>query len=130
MRVRELEGGNVIWAARGHTLRQAAVEMTATGVVGSVAVEVDGALEGILTERDTLRAVAVDGDLDREPVSRWMSEYPDSFTPGMEVAEAANWMLAGGYRHLPVVEGGVVLGVTSIKDVRFAITESPGPDNG
>ena len=69
-------------------------------------------------------------DLDREPVSRWMSEYPDSFTPGMEVAQAANLMLAGGYRHLPIVEGGVVLGVTSIKGVRLAITESPGPDNG
>ena len=53
MRVRELEGGNVIWTARGHTLRQAAVEMTTTGVVGSVAVEVDSALEIILTERDT-----------------------------------------------------------------------------
>ena len=69
-------------------------------------------------------------DLDREPVSRWMSEYADSFTPGMEVAQAANLMLAGGYRHLPIVEGGVVLGVTSIKGVRLAITESPGPDNG
>ena len=70
--------------------------------------------------------MAVDADLDREPVSRWMSEYPDSITPWMEVAEAANWMLAGGYRHLPVVEGGVVLGVTSIKDVRLAVTESTG----
>jgi CBS domain-containing protein len=94
--------------------------------VGSVAVEVDGALEGILTERDILRAVAEDADLDRDSVSSWMTEYPDSFTPEMDVDEAANWMLATGYRHLPVVDGKTVLGVISIKDVLWAITEPGG----
>jgi CBS domain-containing protein len=117
-----LVGGNVIWVKPDSTLRQAADEMVSTGV-GSVAVEVDGALVGILTERDILRAVTEVSDLDRDPVSSWMSEYPDSFTPEMEVVEAANWMLATGYRHLPVVDGGVVLGVISIKDVLWAITD-------
>jgi CBS domain-containing protein len=94
--------------------------------VGSVAVEVDNALEGILTERDILRAVADDADLDVELVSSWMTEYPDSFTPEMEVGEAANWMLATGFRHLPVVDGSAVLGVISIKDVLWAVTDPTG----
>jgi CBS domain-containing protein len=123
MRVRELVGGNVIWVSPDASLRHAADEMVATNV-GSVAVEVDGALEGILTERDVLRAVTEDADLDRDPVSQWMTEYPDSFTPEMDVQEAANWMLATGFRHLPVVDGDVVLGVISIKDVLWAVTES------
>jgi CBS domain-containing protein len=55
-----------------------------------------------------------------------MTEYPDSFTPEMEVNEAADWMLATGYRHLPVVEGKSVLGVISIKDVLWALTEPGG----
>ncbi|HEX5694817.1 MAG TPA: CBS domain-containing protein [Acidimicrobiia bacterium] len=122
MRVRELVGGNVIWVKPDATLRQASDEMV-SNAVGSVAVEVDGALEGILTERDILRAVSGDADLDRDHVSSWMTEYPDSFTPEMEVAEAANWMLATGFRHLPVVDGGVVLGIISIKDVLWAITD-------
>jgi len=122
MRVRELVGGNVIWVSPDATLRQAAESMVSTDV-GSVAVEVDGALEGILTERDILRAVADDADMDLDPVSSWMTEYPDSFTSEMDVDEAANWMLATGYRHLPVVDGGSVLGVISIKDVLWAITE-------
>jgi CBS domain-containing protein len=124
MRVRELVAGNVIWVEPKATLRNAAEEMMSTGV-GSVAVEVDGALEGILTERDILRAVTEDADLDRDQVSSWMTEYPDSFSPDMDVVEAANWMLATGYRHLPVVDGGVVLGVISIKDVLWAISEQP-----
>jgi len=122
MRVRELVGGNVIWVKPDATLRQAADEMVSTSV-GSVAVEVDGALEGILTERDILRAVSEDADVDREPVSSWMTEYPDTINPEVDVVEAANLMLATGFRHLPVKDGGVVLGVISIKDVLWAITD-------
>jgi CBS domain-containing protein len=125
MRVRELVGGNVVWVAPFATLREAATVMISADV-GSVAVEVDGALEGILTERDIMRAVVDDADLDRDPVSDWMTEYPDSFSPEMDVDEAANWMLATGYRHLPVVEGEAVLGVISIKDVLWAVTEPGG----
>lgn len=123
MTVRELVNGNVIWVAPDATLRQAALLMISTEV-GSVAIEVDGALEGILTERDMLRAVAEDADLDQDRVSSWMTEYPDSFTPDMNVEEAAEWMLATGFRHLPVVDGAEVMGVISIKDVLWAITES------
>lgn len=123
MTVRELVGGEVVWVSPTATLRHAAENMISTGV-GSVAVEVDGALEGILTERDILRAVADDADLDQDRVSSWMTRYPDAFTPDMGVDEAAGWMLASGFRHLPVVEGDKVLGVISIKDVLWALTDS------
>jgi len=123
MTVRELVNGNVVWVAPDATLRQAALLMMSSEV-GSVAIEVDAALEGILTERDILRAVADDADLDQDRVSTWMTEYPDSFTPDMNVEEAAEWMLATGFRHLPVVDGSDVMGVISIKDVLWAITDS------
>jgi CBS domain-containing protein len=123
MTVRELVNGNVVWVAPDATLRQAALLMMSSEV-GSVAIEVDAALEGILTERDILRAVADDADLDQDRVSTWMTEYPDSFTPDMNVEEAAEWMLATGFRHLPVVDGNDVMGVISIKDVLWAITDS------
>jgi CBS domain-containing protein len=122
MTVRDLVAGDVIWVAPDATLRQAAEAMV-SNEVGSVAVEVDGALEGILTERDMLRAVADGADLDVDPVSSWMTEYPDSFDPEMAIGEAAEWMLATGFRHLPVVDGGAVVGVISIKDVLWAVTD-------
>jgi CBS domain-containing protein len=122
MTVRDLVAGDVVWVAPEATLREGA-EMMVSTEVGSVAVEVDGALEGIFTERDLLRAVAEGADLDTEPISTWMTEYPDSFHPEMDVEEAAEWMLATGFRHLPVVDGGDVVGVISIKDVLWALTD-------
>ena len=122
MTVRDLVAGDVVWVAPEATLRKGA-EMMVSTEVGSVAVEVDGALEGIFTERDLLRAVAEGADLDTEPISTWMTEYPDSFDPEMGVEEAAEWMLATGFRHLPVVHGGDVVGVISIKDVLWAVTD-------
>ncbi len=122
MTVRELVGGEVIWVAPDAPVRSAAVSMKSNGV-GSVAVEVDGALEGILTERDVLDAVADGADLDVAKVDEWMTAYPDSIDPDMPVAEAAEWMLASGYRHIPVVDGTFILGMISIKDVLWAMTE-------
>jgi signal-transduction protein with cAMP-binding, CBS, and nucleotidyltransferase domain len=122
MKIRELVAGEALWIEPARALREAAQQMKATGV-GSLAVEVDGALEGIITERDILSAAAAGADFDRSPVSEWMTDYPDFFDPEMGVEEAATWMLSTGYRHLPVVDEGTVIGVVSIKDVLWALTE-------
>ncbi|MEE8405959.1 MAG: CBS domain-containing protein [Acidimicrobiia bacterium] len=123
MTISELVGGAVVSMEPTDTVREAAELMKEAGV-GSVAVEMDGALEGILTERDVLNAVADFGDLDRELISKWMTALPDTFGPEMLVEDAADWMLATGYRHLPVVDDtGTVLGMVSIKDVLWAVTD-------
>ncbi len=122
MQIRELVSAEVISIAPDAALIEAARLMTKTGV-GSLAVVVDDALEGILTERDILKAVADDADFTSERISAWMTDFPDSFTPEMSVDEAANWMLATGYRHLPVVDGDTLIGMVSIKDVLWALTE-------
>ncbi len=51
-----------------------------------------------------------------------MTAYPDSIDPDMQVTEAAEWMLASGYRHIPVLDGSRILGMISIKDVLWAMT--------
>ena len=123
MTIRELVGGSVVAMQPTDSVRKAA-ELMKEAEVGSIAVEVDDALEGILTERDVLSAVADFADLDRDPISKWMTALPDTFGPEMSVQDAADWMLATGYRHLPVVdEGGTLLGMVSIKDVLWALTD-------
>lgn len=96
--------------------------MVKTGV-GSVGV-VDGhALVGILTERDILRGVADDVDLDGGLVADFMTPAPDTFSPDVDVEEAAAWLIETGYRHLPVMREGELLGIASIRDLLWAMVE-------
>lgn len=46
--------------------------------------------------------------------------------PDLSIDDAAEWMTAMGYRHLPIVEQGQVIGIVSIKDVLWAMTK-PAP---
>ena len=48
-------------------------------------------------------------------------DVPGLVSPEMSVREAADWMLAAGYRHLPVVEDGRLIGMASIKDILWAL---------
>ncbi|MFQ5523118.1 MAG: CBS domain-containing protein [Acidimicrobiia bacterium] len=123
MTIDQLASRNLVSVSPDTSLRKAADLMRQEGV-GSVAVVVDGAMEGIFTERDLVSAVAEFAELDREPVSDWMTPDPDTLGPETPVEEAAEWMLATGYRHLPVVdEVGRLLGMVSVKDVLWAVTE-------
>ena len=124
MIISELVGGEVVSVDPYSTLREAASVMH-DREVGSVAVVVDDALEGILTERDILKAVAKGLEFDDEVVSSHMTLLPDTFGPELSVQDAADWMLVTGYRHLPVVEtSGRVFGMVSIKDILWALTDT------
>ncbi len=107
-------------------------EVTGTMVkarVGSAVVLQGPWLAGILTERDVLRAVASHSDLTKSPVSQWMTTDPITATPDTTTEEAADVMLANGFRHLPVVEGRELKGVVSIRDVLASgIRRRPRPE--
>ncbi|MDP3985120.1 MAG: CBS domain-containing protein [Acidimicrobiia bacterium] len=106
------------------SLWEAARVMTAAEI-GSVVVIDRGALTGILTERDILRAVAVGANLNRNTVRNWMSVDPYTASQDTNVEEAVAWMMATGYRHLPVVDDDrKLIGIVSIKDVLWAVTDA------
>lgn len=120
MELRELISGEVETVSPNVSICEAAVHMQQLGI-GSLAVLDGEELRGIFTERDVLQVIAAGGDPAVETVSGWMTLYPDSFSPDMEVREAGDWMLAAGYRHLPVVEEDCLIGVASIKDILWAL---------
>lgn len=122
MIVQELIGGQAVSVEPTATLRDAVKQMTGSEV-GALVVQKDGQIVGIITERDILGACAEDVDLAAVPVADWMTDDPDSLGPEMTVAAAADWMLAAGYRHLPVVDGPELMGMVSIKDILWGLTE-------
>lgn len=126
MRVGELVGAEVVGIEANRTLREA-IRLMSESDVGALAVQRDGRLTGIFTERDVIRACTDEADLDSVLVESWMTSDPDSLDPDMNVEAAADWMLAGGYRHLPVVDGVNLIGMVSIKDVLWAVK---GPSAG
>src|SRR4051794_9752282 len=94
--------------------------------VGAVLVYEDGALCGILTERDVLRAVA-DGLGDDTLVRERMTPQPETLDADDTTDHAAVLMIHGGFRHLPVMEAGEVVGVLSIRDLMRVVLEDSVP---
>jgi CBS domain-containing protein len=122
MVVQELVSGEVDACRPDVSVAEAAQRMM-TDDVGSLAVVHDGELVGIFTERDVLRAVSEDLDPRTSKVSEVMTPDPDSLSPEISVEDAASWMMAAGYRHLPVIADGDLIGMVSIKDLMWAMLE-------
>ena len=122
MRLGELIGGAVEVCSPDLKLRQASQQM-AVGDIGSMGVMAAGRLMGIITERDLMGAVAQGIDVDVATVGEWMTSPVDTFSPLVDVEEAAMWLLETGYRHLPVLEDGRLLAILSIRDVLAAVVE-------
>lgn len=94
-----------------------AAEAMVRGRFGSVLVMASGTLMGIFTERDVLRAAAERVDLSTSMVRDWMTSDPITATGDMDSGDAAETMIAHGFRHLPVVEQGELRGIVSLRDV-------------
>jgi signal-transduction protein with cAMP-binding, CBS, and nucleotidyltransferase domain len=86
--------------------------------VGSLLVTVNGRIEGIVTERDYLRRVTLEGRTDKEtPVSEIMTAPLIVVTPQTPVDECMAIMTDRRIRHMPVVEDGEVVALVSIGDL-------------
>lgn len=99
---------------------QEACRLMEQGRVGCVLVtESDGRLLGIFTGRD---AVCRIGAACRHPaetrLADAMTRDPQALPPQAGVLEALRLMQDGGFRHVPLVEQGVVVGIVSRGDFR------------
>jgi CBS domain-containing protein len=94
--------------------------------VGAALVLSGERVSGILTERDVLRAVAT-GGVEGTHVASWMTRDPETIEPSDSTAHAASVMIHGGFRHLPVVEGGHAVGIVSIRDLMRVVVDDESP---
>jgi len=85
---------------------------------GSILVCDGDELCGIFTERDLMTRVVGKGlDPKTTPLRAVMTHNPDCIVSTETAREALRRMDEFGYRHLPVVEDGQVLGVISMRDM-------------
>ena len=109
----------------GATLGEAAAAMAERGV-GAVVVMEGDAIAAILTERDVMKAVAAGQD-GSAPVADWMTRHPETIEPEDTTDHAASLMIHGGFRHLPVVVEGTVVGIVSIRDLMKVALDDRSP---
>ncbi|KQT10140.1 CBS domain-containing protein [Ramlibacter sp. Leaf400] len=96
---------------------EAACMMTRASCGSVLVMEPPDKLLGILTERDLMtRVLARALDPAHTPVREVMTPQPICVRPELPVSEAVLIMLERGFRHLPVVGGGRILGVFSARD--------------
>lgn len=107
----------VLTVKEDDSLRDAAIGMVERGV-GSAVVLVDGKPVGIITDRDTVKAIAQGADGSTRKVADYLSRKLMTAPTTMEVREAARVMRDKGFRHLVVVDdAGVLVGIFSMRDL-------------
>ncbi|MDT8344933.1 MAG: CBS domain-containing protein [Thermohalobaculum sp.] len=100
------------------TLAEAASRLAARRFGALVVSGRDGAIAGILSERDIVRRIGEDGAKALAlPVSAVMTAKVETCAPGDSATSVLERMTAGRFRHMPVVEGGRMTGILSIGDV-------------
>ncbi len=103
------------------------VELAATleaETVGAVPVVSGDHLEGVVSERDIVRALSAGGN----PADVWaadvMADEPVYVDPDEPIITAAERMLDEGVRHVPVVSDGRVVGMVSVRDALHVLAEA------
>jgi CBS domain-containing protein len=98
--------------------------------IGAVAVLGRDGLDGVLSERDIVRALAAGADPDETSVASAMVDDPVSVGVETPIGDVADVMLDTGIRHVPVVVGHDVVGMVSIRDVLDVIRSDQTKDAG
>jgi CBS domain-containing protein len=123
--VGEVMSHNLLTVEATTPLEQAAARMSDRGV-GAVLVLTGDSVSGILTERDVLRAVA-SGGVEGTNVAAWMTRDPETVDVSEPTGQAAAVMIHGGFRHLPVMDGGKPAGIVSIRDLMKVVVDDESP---
>ena len=108
---------SVVTVAPGCTLHDAARAMADRRVGAAVVIDPEQPGPGIITERDVLMSVGAGQDPNSEVVSDHLSPELTFAAPDWSLERAAEAMVAGGFRHLVVVDGGEMVGVLSMRDI-------------
>jgi CBS domain-containing protein len=122
--VRDVMSADLVTVSPTTMMIDAATQMSSARV-GSVLVLDGGQLVGIFTERDILAAFERSrADPVRvSAVSEGMTFDPQTITADASLGEAMDRMLEGGFRHLPVTDGGSLVGIVSMRDLARNISK-------
>ena len=110
--------GSRVWSVPGEATVFEAIQLMAARNIGALVVLHGTRLEGIFTERDYTRKVALHGKSSKDTlVNDIISHQICVAAPDSTVEECMRLMTTNRVRHLPVLNGDVLVGVVSIGDL-------------
>ena len=100
------------------TVQEACKQMHERKVGAVLVVNRKGELTGIFTGRDAVRLLSEGKDAKATHLREVMTGEPHHLPPRHTAIDALRLMRDGGFRHVPVVHEGLVIGVVSRGDFR------------
>lgn len=124
MTLKEILGvkGSAVYTIRAHETIRRALELLVQHRIGAlVVVGQDGRPEGMLSERDLIRAFHQHGQetgaAGEIPVSLFMTKRVITASLNDDIQQIMNVMTHSRIRHVPVIEQGKMVGLVSIGDI-------------
>jgi CBS domain-containing protein len=117
MKIEYLYTPNVVSCRTSDTLADVARTLSRAAVGALPVMREDGTLEGIISERDLVRAVAQRRDPGVTTVDAYASLSLEVADPDDDSWVVGRRMLDAGIRHLPVMADGRLAGMVSMRDV-------------
>lgn len=112
------EKGSTVWSVTSSAMVYEALKIFADKDIGALLVIDDGKLEGIFTERDYARKVILKAKSSKDTtVGELMEREIFYVTPADTIEHCMAIMTDKHVRHIPVMDGGRVVGLISIGDV-------------
>lgn len=112
------KGSDVVTTGPDETVAATALLLNAKRIGAVVVCDVTGAVAGIISERDIIHAIAVNGERALAmAVREVMTREVTSCTTDDTIAAIMKTMTERRFRHLPVIEDGALRGMVSIGDV-------------
>lgn len=122
--------GKILYTVPPNTGLLDAINLMAEKDIGSLVVMENGALVGLLTFREVMRAVhANQGSVGQGTVGEHMVRDVLTMSPDTDVNEIRRLMLERHARYVPVMDGRVLLGVMSFYDVAKSVLEAQNFEN-
>jgi len=116
--------GTQVWSVTSDTKVYDALQLMADKNVGALIIMDEGKVEGIFSERDYARKVALEGKSSKDlPVKEIMSSKVLFVNPKRSADECMALMIQKRVRHLPVMENDELRGIISIGDVVKAVLD-------
>ncbi|WP_158812030.1 CBS domain-containing protein [Beijerinckia sp. L45] len=124
-RILASKGRDVVTMQPHNTLRDVVDALAAKHIGALIITDPQGKMQGIVSERDVVRAIAQHGaDALEDPVSNYMTKNIVTATEEESVLEVVGKMSKGRFRHMPIVVNDRLVGIVSVGDaIKFRLAQ-------